>query len=234
MARRLPRRRAVNHCAVVPVLGEAAAIGALVAELYAAGFDGAIVVDGGSRDDTAARARAAGAEVVVEPRRGYGRALMAGIAAARRRGAHTLTFLDGNGTVAGAQAAQVLAPVARGDADLAIGCRSPAGLRPLQRLGNRLAIEVIERAHGVRYADIGSVRAITTAALDALAPDEPAYGWPLQLQLRAAAARLRIAQVPVALRPRRSRSKISGSLRGRLGASTTFLRLLAGQWGLSP
>ncbi|HTM18899.1 MAG TPA: glycosyltransferase [Kofleriaceae bacterium] len=224
----------MSNFAVVPVLDEAAAVGALIGELRASWFDGVIVVDGGSHDDTAARARAAGAEVVVEPRRGYGRALMAGIAAARWQGARTLTFVDGNGTVSGADAGRVLAPVACGDADLAVGCRAGAGLRWLQRLGNRLAIEIIERAHGVRYADIGSVRAISMAALDRLAPDEPAYGWPLQLMMRAAAGRLRIEQVPIALRPRRSRSKISGTVRGTLGASATFVRLLAGEWRPPP
>lgn len=213
--------------AVVPVVDEAAAIAGLVGDLLDAGLAGVVVVDGGSRDDTVRLAGDAGAAVVVEPRRGYGRAMFAGVAAARRAGAELLVFLDGNGSVGAGQALEVLAPVAGGAADLAVGCRPADRLRLMQRAGNRLAVEVIARSHGVRYADIGSVRAIAAAALDDLGLDQAGYGWPLQLHIRAAARGLRIHQVPIALAPRRSRSKVSGTLRGRLGASAVFVRLLA-------
>lgn len=219
----------MNRYAVIPVMNEAAAIGELLAGLRAAGFDGAVVVDGGSRDGTAQIARERGAEVVVEARRGYGRAVMHGAAIAVQRGAGAIAFADGNGSVDAATVARVIDPVVRGHADVAIGCRDGTDLRPLQRFGNRLAVEVIARTRGVRYTDIGSVRAIAAPALAALDLDEPTYGWPLQLQVRAAARGLRIHQVPIALRPRRSASKVSGTLRGRVGASVAFLRVLASE-----
>jgi len=219
----------VNRYAVIPVMNEAAAIGELVAGLRAAGFDGVVVVDGSSRDGTADIARSRGAVVVVETRRGYGRAVMNGAAIAVQRGAGAIAFADGNGSVDAETVARVVDPVVRGKADVAIGCRDGADLRPLQRFGNRLAVEIIARTRGVRYTDIGSVRAIAVPALAVLDLDEPTYGWPLQLQVRAAARGLRIRQVPIALRPRQSQSKVSGTLRGRLGASVAFLRVLAAE-----
>jgi hypothetical protein len=219
----------MSAVAIIPVMNEAAAIGELVRELLAGRFDGAVVVDGGSTDGTARRARDAGAELVLEPRRGYGRAVTSGVARARAHGATAITILDGNGSVRASEAARVLAPILRGDAELVIGCRDGAGLRALQRLGNRLAVEVIARTYGTRYADIGSVRAARLDAYDALELDELSYGWPLQLQVRAAARGLRIAQVPIALSPRQSPSKVSGTWRGRAGASTAFLRVLAAE-----
>ena len=68
---------------IIPCLDEAAAIGPCVAAVLAQGVGEVIVVDGGSRDATVARAQAAGARVVVERQRGYGRALMTGVDAAR-------------------------------------------------------------------------------------------------------------------------------------------------------
>lgn len=213
--------------AVIPTLDEAAAIAEVVRGVPRELCAGVAVVDGGSRDGTAEAARAAGALVVVEPRRGYGRAVTRGAEAARAAGAEAYVFFDGNGTVDPADVRRVLAPVAAGAADLVIGTRRAEGLRPLQRLGNRLAVAAIARAHGYRYEDVGSVRAIGAGALAALDLREPGYGWPLALQVRAAARGFRIFQVPITPRPRRGRSKVSGTVRGTVGASLAFLRVLA-------
>ncbi len=215
--------------AVIPVLDEAAAIGPLVEGLLEGAFAGVVVVDGGSCDGTPELARAAGATVVFERKRGYGRAMMTGTATAQTLGAEIITFLDGNGSVRPDQAAAVLEPAATGRADVVIGCREGAALRSLQRIGNRLAVEIIARAHGTRYDDVGSVRSVSVDALSRLGLDELSYGWPLQLQVRAAARGLRIEQVAIALSPRLSRSKVSGTMRGRVGATAAFLRVLASE-----
>ncbi len=212
---------------VIPVLNEAAVIAPFIADLRSSGFVGIVVVDGGSTDGTQTRAQDAGAELLIATSRGYGRAVMLGASRAVQLGATSITFVDGNGIVGAEQAARVAQPVQAGEADVAIGCRAGNELRPLQRLGNRLAIEVIAKTHGVRYRDIASVRAIATKALDELGLDDLGYGWPLQLHARAAARHLRILQIPITVRPRRTRSKVSGTLRGKVGAGVAFLRVLA-------
>ena len=222
--------------AVIPALNERDSIAWLIGGISPEVCDGVVVADGGSHDGTQEAARAAGATVVVERRRGYGRAVAAGIAAARAAGADAVAVVDGNGSISPACVADVVAPLREGTADLAVGVRRPGAgqLRAHQRLGNRLAVEVIARTLGVRYGDVASVRAIRTDALDRLAVDDAGYGWPLQLLARAAAAGLRIAQIDVSLLPRQSRSKVSGTVRGSLGASTAFARVLLAECVLAP
>jgi glycosyltransferase involved in cell wall biosynthesis len=216
--------------AVIPALDERTAIADTVHALVSGLCDGAIVVDGGSRDGTPELARDAGARVVREPRRGYGRAMMRGAVEAERAGAEALLMLDGNGRVAMDDIARVLAPVAAGEADLAVGSRPGASLSLAQRLGNALSVQLIRAATGVCYRDVGSVRAVRAESLRALELDEPTYGWPLQLQVRAAKRGLRVHDVPVSVRARRGgRSKVSGTLRGTAGASLCFLRVLASE-----
>ena len=212
--------------AVIPVMNEREAIAHTLEALLPDVCEGAIVVDGGSRDGTAGIARDAGAKVVVEPRRGYGRAMIRGVSEAEGCGAEVLLLLDGNGRVGADVVQSVLLPVLDGEADVAVGSREGAHLRPVQRMGNALCVEVIHRSFGVRYRDVGSVRALTTLAMRTLDLDELGYGWPLQLQIRAAKLGLRVRDVPIAVGPRRGRSKVAGTLRGTAGASLAFLRLL--------
>lgn len=214
--------------AVIPALDEREAIEAVVGGLEAL-CAGVVVVDGGSRDGTAGAARRAGADVVLEPRRGYGLAMATGLARARALGAEAFVSLDGNGTVASGDVRRVLDPVLRGDADVAVGSRPAAALRPLQRAGNQLAVRAIRLAHGVVLRDVGSIRAFTAEAHDRLELDELTYGWPLQLLARAARRGLRVEDVPISVRPRRSRSKVSGTLRGTIGASLCFARVLVAE-----
>lgn len=214
--------------AVIPALNEREAIGRTLEELLSHLCEGAVVVDGGSHDGTPRIARNAGAHVIVEPRRGYGRAMIRGAKEAEGRGAEALLLLDGNGRVGATMARRVLRPVLEGEADVAVGSRPGSDLRPVQRIGNALCVEVIHRTLGVRYRDVGSVRAATTRAMSILDLDEPGYGWPLQLQIRAAKRDLRVRDVPITLGPRRGgRSKVAGTLRGTAGASLAFLRVLA-------
>lgn len=212
--------------AVVPVLDEVDAIEGALAALPDS-VRGAVVVDGGSTDGTAEAAERAGATVVTERVRGYGRAVMRGVEVARARGAGAYLVFDGNGTAARADLERVLAPVLDGTAELSVGVRPAASMRPAQRLGNRFATEVVARRWGVRFGDVGAIRAVTDGALARLALDELGYGWPLQLLARAAARGIATAQIPVVPRPRRGASKVSGTVRGTAGASSTFLRLLA-------
>ncbi len=219
---------------IVPVLDEAGAIGDVVEGVRRATGAAVVVVDGGSRDGTAERAREAGGGVVVEPRPGFGRACLRGIAEARRLGADVVAFLDGSGADDPADLPAVLAPIRSGAADFVLGTRTRGrsergALRPWQRLGNALAVEVIALRTGVRYTELGSMRAIRLDALERLDLHEQGSGWPAAMQVRAARAGLRIQEVAVARRRRRTgRSKVSGDLRGAIRAGFAILRVVLG------
>ncbi|OLT01418.1 glycosyltransferase [Pseudonocardia sp. CNS-004] len=208
---------------VLPCLDEAAALPAVLAELPA-GLP-VIVVDNGSTDDTAAVAAAHGARVVVEPRRGYGAAVHAGLLAAR---AEIVAVLDGDGSLD----PSVLGPMAaavRGGADLAVGRRVPgAGAWPWHARAANALIAALLRTRGVPVHDIAPIRVGRRQALLDLGVADRGFGYPLELLLRAGAAGWRLHEVDVAYRPRAGgRSKVSGSVRGTLRAGRDMGRLLA-------
>ncbi len=222
--------------AIIPCLDEEAAIGGVVAAVRAQGVATVIVVDGGSRDATAARARAAGATVVEEPRRGYGRAVQAGIAALPER-ARIVLFLDGDGSDPPERIPDVLAPILAGRADFVHGTRlrgerEPGALSPQQVAAGRVAELLLRLFYGARFSDMSPFRAIRRAALERLGMREATYGWNLEMLMRAAAAGLRAEEVAVGQRRRVGGvSKVSGNPRAVAAASwsiaTTFLRLAA-------
>lgn len=229
----LPGAQAVVSV-VIPCLNEAEPIAGVVAEVLAQGVDEVIVVDNGSTDATAANARAAGARVVSEPRRGYGRACATGVAAIRP-GAEIVSFLDGDGSDVPAFLPGVVGPVARGEAEFVMGSRlrgkrEAGSMTPQQLVAGRLAGLLVRVVYGVSFTDMSPFRAIRVVDLRRLGMGETTYGWNLEMQMRAAAAGLRIEEVPVDHRCRRGGvSKVSGNLTAGLSAawriSVTFLRL---------
>ena len=169
---------------VLPCLEEEAAIGRIVEALSALGVDEAIVVDGGSRDRTVELAKAAGAKVVVEPRRGYGRACAAGVAAARAD-ASVIAFMDGDGSDDPAFAPAVIGPVLSGEVDFCMGTRlgqgsDPHGLSVQQRVAGLLAGLLMRRTYGVRFTDMSPFRAIRRDTLEPLGMTDTTYGWNLR------------------------------------------------------
>jgi glycosyltransferase involved in cell wall biosynthesis len=222
--------------AVIPCLDEEAAIGALVEALRALGVDEVIAVDGGSRDRTIERAEVAGAKIVVETRRGYGRACAAGVAAARPD-ASVIAFMDGDGADDPAFAPDVIGPVLRGEVDFCMGSRltresNPDALTVQQRAAGRLAGLLMRAAYGVRFTDMSPFRAVCRERLERLGMVERTYGWNLEMQMRVAARNLKVREVPVDCRPRTGgASKVSGNLQAVLPAAwtivCTFLRLAA-------
>jgi glycosyltransferase involved in cell wall biosynthesis len=221
---------------VLPALNEEAAVGPQVrallahAGLRALGVRRVIVVDNGSEDRTAAVAAAAGAQVVREPRRGYGAACRAGVLAAPA-GAIVL-MMDADGSDDPDGAARAAALVARGAADLAMGSRrgraEPGALTPQQRAGNRLGALLLRPLAGVHVSDLGPVRAVRRDALLALDMREMTYGWSTEMLLKAGRAGYRVVEVPVDYHCRAGgRSKVSGTLTGTLRASASILATLA-------
>jgi glycosyltransferase involved in cell wall biosynthesis len=220
---------------VLPALDEATALPAALAS-FPHGVD-LLVVDNGSSDDTAAVASAAGARVVVEPRRGFGAACWAGVQASPQ--AEVLAFADADGSFDGADLAAVAGPVLRGEVDLVVGSRTtgarePGAMTPFAVAANRTLGLVCRILFGVPLSDLGPFRAIRRDTLLALGVRDRGQGWPLEMIGRAGRAGLRVVEVPVRYRPRAGgASKISGSLRGSLRATAAMAgvtcRLLAEQ-----
>jgi glycosyltransferase involved in cell wall biosynthesis len=218
---------------VVPVIDEGETIAGVVRMAPRDVIDEIIVVDGGSRDDTVAAAQAAGARVIVEPRAGYGAACLAGVRAAGD--CDVIAFIDGDGSDDPADLVRVVTPILFGDRDFVIGSRArgkreAGSMGAHQLLAGRLAGLAMRALYGVRYTDMGPLRAIRREALEELNMRERTYGWNLEMQMRAARAGLRILELPVAHRRRAGgASKVTGSLRGTLRASwnlaTTFVRV---------
>jgi glycosyltransferase involved in cell wall biosynthesis len=219
---------------VIPALDEEAAIGDVVRGIPRTVVSRVIVADGGSRDATAARARDAGADVV-DAGRGYGRACLTGAEAAAD--ADIVVFMDGDGADDPAAIAVLVAPIRDGACDFVIasrvrGVREPGSMAWHQVAAGLIAGLGMRALYGVRYTDMCAFRAIRRDALLRLGMREMTYGWNVEMQMRAARARLRIREIPVGYRRRAGgSSKVAGNLRGTLRAATrivaTFVRVAA-------
>ena len=218
---------------LIPALNEEASIGHVLSNLPEGVFSQVVVVDNGSTDRTAEVARALGATVVREPRRGYGRACLAGLAALEAN-TDTVVFMDADSSDVPEEAARLLEPIVSGSADLVIGSRvlgraEPGALAPHQRFGNSLATSLVAWLYGFRYTDLGPFRAIRADRLRQLGMRDCDFGWTVEMQVRALRCGLRVVEVPVSYRRRIGTSKISGNLRASLAAGwkiiATILRL---------
>jgi glycosyltransferase involved in cell wall biosynthesis len=216
---------------VIPTLDEEDSIAAVVRALPQEIVSRVIVADGGSHDATAERARAAGADVIM-PGRGYGRACLAGAWASD---AEFVVFMDGDGADDPDCIAALVEPIRAGAFDFVIasrarGKREPGSIRWHQLLAGRLAGLGMRLLYGVRYTDMCAFRAIRRDRLLALDMREMTYGWNIEMQMRAARARLRILEIAVPYRRRiGGTSKVAGSLSGTLRAAgriiATFIRV---------
>ena len=214
---------------IIPTRNEAQAIGRVLADLSAEFVTEVVVVDSGSTDGTPEIAAKMGARVVHESRRGYGRACLTGLASADSP--EVVVFLDGDYSDRPAELPLLLAPIVDGRADITLGSRLGeqriTGALPWhQAFGNRLAANLIRILYGVRITDLGPFRAGRADVLRALALEQATYGWAVEMILKGALAGFRLVEVPVSYYPRVGKSKISGTLRGTVGAAWFILSLI--------
>ena len=223
---------------LVPALNEAACVAKTVCNWLALGVARVRVVDNGSTDNTARLAAQAGAEVLLEPRSGYGAAAWRGLQAWPEECPWVLfSSADGSDRLSATEAEAWQRAVDSG-ADLVLGDRtalpvSRAHLKLTQRLGNRLCCLAIARGWGRRFRDLASLRLVRRSAFDRMQLSDRGFGWNLEMQVRALELGLRIVELPVNCFPRRAgESKISGSLGGTIRAGWGILRMLAHLWRL--
>ena len=222
---------------VIPAFNEARAIGRVIGDLPAGVVDEVVVVNNASTDETEANARAAGATVVREGRRGYGQACLAGLAYLRATTPpDVVVFLDGDYSDHPDELPKLLAPIARGEADFVLGSRilgvrqglvEKGAMLPQALIGNRIACGAMRLAWGARFTDLGPFRAIRWEALEALGMEDRTYGWTVEMQIKAAQLGLRSVEVPVHYRRRIGVSKITGTIGGTVRASYKILWTLA-------
>ena len=211
---------------VIPTYNEAGSIARVLDEIPSSLVTEVLVVDAGSTDGTREIAAAHGARVILEPRRGYGRACLTGLAAADAP--DTVVFLDGDYSDRPRELGRLIEPIREGAADVVLGSRLAGGLEPGAMpwhavFGNRLAAALIRRLYGISLTDLGPFRAARYEVLRALDLREMTYGWAVELVTRGAMRGYRVVEVPVSYHPRIGVSKISGTLRGSIGAAWCIL-----------
>ena len=217
---------------IIIALNEEAAIGKVVNSVPKNLADEIIVVDNGSRDRTAEIAAASGARIVTERVPGYGRAFRAGLRSLSPQ-CEIVVFLDGDGSDCPEMMDRLVAPIVAGKCDFVIGSRTrgrrePGSMNFHQVIAGYVIGFILRMLYGVHSTDMGPFRAIRHETLARLNLREETYGWPLEMQMRAARAGVRTMEVPVDYRRRAGgQSKIAGSFRGTVLASTRILITLA-------
>lgn len=215
---------------VMPAHNEAEALPLVWAEIPHDLVARVVVVDNGSTDDTARVARALGAEVVAESRPGYGSACLAGIRHLKSRPPDIVVILDADHSDYPADLPALLAPLRECRADFVCGSRveraAAGALGPHVRFGNALATGMIRLLFGHRYRDMGPFRAIRWTSLQALEMADTAYGWNAEMQVKALQRGVRVREVPVRYRARVGQSKISGTVRGTVGAGLGIVLMI--------
>ncbi len=232
---------------IIPAFNEARSIGKVISDLPTEVVDQVIVVNNASTDETEQNAREVGATILREERQGYGFACLKGIEYAREQAANgnapdVIVFLDGDYSDHPDELPNLLAPIQQGEADFVVGSRilgkhngmvEQGALLPQALVGNRLACSLIRLFWGVRFTDLGPFRAIRYRDLLSLDMQDQTYGWTVEMQIKAARAGLRCAELPVSYRRRIGVSKITGTISGTVKASWKILWTI-GRYAATP
>ena len=217
----------MNVSVIIPVLNEEDAISSVINDIPKTLVREIIVVDNGCTDRTVEIARKYGARIVTEPRRGYGSACLAGIAAVQSP--DVIVFLDGDYSDDPTEMQALVQPIRDGQVEFVIGTRKPSekgALLPQARFGNKLATDLMRIFFGAKYTDLGPFRAIRYDKLKALNMQDQNFGWTIEMQLKAVKMGMKVCEVPVSYRKRIGTSKISGTFVGSIRAGTKILTSL--------
>ncbi len=213
---------------ILPALDEVGSVESVANGFLAQGVR-AVVVDNGSTDGTVEAARRTEAEVVIEDKRGYGNACLAGLTYLNSRPPKIVVFADCDGTLDPHELQSLIEPIETGGADLVLGTRTQVekgALPSHQRFGNALAGAVLRILYGLRIRDIPPYRALSWSFITNLGLSEPTFGLPIETVALSARKGGRIREVNVTYRRRlEGRSKVTGSLRSSLKAGWTMLAL---------
>ena len=216
---------------IIPALNEQAALPLVLREIPRPPVHRVVVADNGSTDRTAEIAQQNGAEVVHESERGYGAACLKALAHLAADPPDIVIFLDGDYSDHPDELPSLIDPILAGSADMVIGSRARGrrergALSPQQRVGNIIACTALRLFYGVSYTDLGPFRAIRWQTLQALQMQDRNYGWTVEMQIKAAQQGVSYREVPVSYRQRIGVSKVSGTIRGSVGAGVKILWLL--------
>jgi len=213
---------------IIAALNEEEAIAQVINAVPKDLADEIVVVDNGSKDRTAEIAAAAGARVVKQPVPGYGRAYQTGVNSVSPQ-CEIVVFLDGDGSDCPEMMDRLVTPIVKGKAEFVIGSRTrgkreAGSMNWHQVFAGYMIGSFLRILYGVRSTDMGPFRAIRRDTLERLKLREETYGWPLEMQMRAARAHVRTMEVPVDYRRRAGgQSKIAGTVRGSILAATRIL-----------
>ena len=215
---------------IIPALNEEKSVAQVVRSLPASVIE-IIVVDNNSTDRTGEVARAAGATVLKEVRRGYGYACLSGIAHALKSSPDIIAFVDGDLSDYPEQLPEILKPIQDDGCDLVIGSRilgkrERGALLPQAYFGNLLTGFLIRLFWGVKFTDLGPFRAVRVDSLARMNMSEPTFGWTVEMQIKAAKLKMKCTEVPVRYRKRIGRSKVTGTVSGTVKASAKILYLI--------
>jgi len=217
---------------IIPALNEEASLPKVLADIPGDLVEEVVVVDNCSSDRTAEVAKAGGATVLVESRRGYGSACLRGITYLKVKIPDIVVFLDGDYSDHPEEMAAVVRPIVREGYDLVIGSRTKGeaekgALLPQARLGNALATFLMRFLYGFTYSDLGPFRAVRFDKLLALGMIDRDYGWTVEMQIKAIKCGLKITEVPVRYRKRIGKSKVTGTWKGTVLAGYKILWTVA-------
>ncbi len=218
---------------IIPAYNEADAIGLVLDEISEDLVRNIVVSNNNSTDNTGEVAKEHGAVVVFQPEPGYGNACLKAMdfIAKQEQKPDIIVFLDGDHSDYPEQISEIVAPILDGKADLVIGSRAlgkseSGSLTPQQIFGNWLATRMLKLFYGVRFTDLGPFRAISYSSLLEIEMEDKNYGWTVEMQIKAAKKKLRSMEVPVDYRVRIGESKVSGTIKGTIGAGYKIILTL--------
>ncbi|MEL7005184.1 MAG: glycosyltransferase family 2 protein [Bacteroidota bacterium] len=210
---------------IIPAFNEQNGVGQVINDIPSNLVEEVIVVNNASTDETENVARAAGATVLKEPIKGYGRACLTGIGYVCKQNDDTdiIVFIDADYSDYPEEIVQLIKPIIENDVDMVIGSRAlgnreSSSMTPQQIFGNKLATFLLKLFYGVKFTDLGPFRAIKYNKLMELEMQDKTYGWTVEMQLKAAKKKYKVAEVPVSYRQRIGFSKISGTVKGTIMA----------------